>query len=319
MALLARVADRLYWAGRYLERAEDTARIVRATHDLIVDLPVTATWHPLAAVTGSVVPGEVDPSDPLGETAVLSTLIADIHAPSSIVHSISAARENLRTTREVIPREAWQAVNGLSQYALAAAPGSVGRAGRDRFLARVMDDCRRIDGVIESTMTRANPFRLHRLGRLIERADMTTRVLGVRAAGLLRYDENGATPAAEDVQWMGVLRSLSALQMYQRATKDSITGEAVVQYLLYYAPFPRSVQFCFDEIRALLNALPSPQAPLAALDAAETVLADARPTASDGHTLDDAMDAVQLAIGALDRAIHANYVAPTSGAIPGVA
>ena len=138
---------------------------------------------------------------------------------------------------------------------------------------------------------------------------MTTRVLGVRAAALLQMQATGIEPLSDDVQWMGVLRSLSALQMYQRATRGPIDGEAVVRFLLFDASFPRSVQSCLDEVRTVLVALPTPHDVLAVLDEAEAVLAEARPIASDGHELDDAMDRVQDAMTRLDGAIHDRFVA----------
>jgi len=310
MALLARVADRLYWAARYLERAEDTARIIRAHHELVVDYPGDAMlrWEPLCAISGAVPTLELEPDDVAGERAVLTYLIADRSNPGSIVSCVSRSRENLRTTREVMPREAWQALNGLSQYVDAAAPSAVRRRLRDRFLARVIDDSRRLDGVLDSTMTRANPFRLFRLGRLVERADMTTRVVGVRAAVLLQGDPSRAAAITEEVEWLSVLRSLSALQMYQRARRGPIEGAAVVRFLLFYSPFPRSVQSCLDEIRSIVSALPSPQDVLDCLDRTEQVLAACQPLVSDGHELDDAMDRLQNAIAVLDNAIWERYV-----------
>jgi len=310
MALLARVADRLYWAARYLERAEDTARIIRAHHELVVDYPGDAMlrWEPLCAISGAVPTLELEPDDVAGERAVLTYLIADRSNPGSIVSCVSRSRENLRTTREVMPREAWQALNGLSQYVDAAAPSAVRRQLRDRFLARVIDDSRRLDGVLDSTMTRANPFRLFRLGRLVERADMTTRVVGVRAAVLLQGDPSRAAAITEEVEWLSVLRSLSALQMYQRARRGPIEGAAVVRFLLFYSPFPRSVQSCLDEIRSIVSALPSPQDVLDCLDRTEQVLAACQPLVSDGHELDDAMDRLQNAIAVLDNAIWERYV-----------
>jgi uncharacterized alpha-E superfamily protein len=309
MVLLARVADRLYWAARYVERAEDTARIIRAYHDLVVDFPgdVMLRWEPLVAVCGNVVSVDLTEDDYSGELAVLQFLIADRLNPGSVASSIALSRENMRTTREVIPREAWLTINTLTQYVAGAAPAAVRRQNRDRFLARVIDDSRRLDGVIDSTMTRANPYRLFRLGRLVERADMTTRVLGVRAAELLQLQSSGAELLSDEVQWMGVLRSLSALQMFQRATRGPIDGEAVVRFLLYYSTFPRSVQSCLDEIRSVMLTLPTPGSVLEALDHAERVLAEAHPIASDGHELDDAMDRVQLAIADLDHAIGARF------------
>ena len=240
--------------------------------------------------------------------AVLTYLIADRSNPGSIVSCVSRSRENLRTTREVMPREAWQALNGLSQYVDAAGPSAVRRRLRDRFLARVIDDSRRLDGVLDSTMTRANPFRLFRLGRLVERADMTTRVVGVRAAVLLQGDPSRAAAITEEVEWLSVLRSLSALQMYQRARRGPIEGAAVVRFLLFYSPFPRSVQSCLDEIRSIVSALPSPQDVLDCLDRTEQVLAACQPLVSDGHELDDAMDRLQNAIAVLDNAIWERYV-----------
>jgi len=309
--LLARTADRLYWGARYIERAEDTARIVRAYHDLVVDFPSVELlrWEPLAALTGSGTTVIVPPDDPSGERSVLRHLLADPANPSSIISAVTSARENLRTTREVMPREAWQAVNQLSQYVGATASGAVERQLRDRFLVRVVEISRRLDGILESTMSRSNAYRMLRLGRLIERADMTTRVLGVAAAGILELERvDRESLVADEIRWMNVLRSVSALQMYQRAVRGPIDGILVVRFLLSHAPFPRSVQGCFDEIRTVLLGLPSPQDVLAQLDETEAVLAAADPTAA-AAPLDAAMDRVQIAIAALDRAVHARYVA----------
>jgi len=308
--LLARTADRLYWGARYVERAEDTARIVRAYHELVVDFPSVELlrWEPLIALTGSASTVIVPPEDPSGERTILRHLLADREHPGSIVSAVDAARENLRTTREVMPREAWQAVNQLSHYVSATASGAVERQLRDRFLVRVVEISRRLDGILESTMSRSNAYRMLRLGRLIERADMTTRVLGVAAAGILQLQAaDRESLVADEIRWMNVLRSVSALQMYQRAVRGPIDGTAVVRFLLSHAAFPRSVQGCFDEIRSVLLGLPSPQDVLAQLDATEAVLAAAYPTAAP-VALDAAMDRVQMAIGALDRAVHDRYV-----------
>lgn len=309
--LLARTADRLYWGARYIERAEDTARIVRAFNDLVVDFPSVELlrWEPLAALTGSASAVVVPPDDPSGERTMLRYLLADSANPGSIISAVTSARENLRTTREVMPREAWQAVNQLSQYVAATASGAVERQLRDRFLVRVIEISRRLDGILESTMTRSDEYRMLRLGRLIERADMTTRVLGVAAAEILQFEAaDGESPVNDEIRWMNVLRSVSALQMYQRAVRGPIDGIAVVRFLFSYAPFPRSVQGCFDEIRSVLVGLPAPQDVLAQLDATEAVLAAVDPTAA-GAPLDAAMDRVQIAIAAFDRAIRDRYVA----------
>jgi uncharacterized alpha-E superfamily protein len=306
MSLLSRVADRLYWGARYVERAEDTARVVRSFGDLLVDLPsdVPLRWEPLVALTGS------DPlvSETKGETEILQFLIADQENPGSIISSVGRARDNLRSTREVLPREAWYALNGLQQYVASEAERAVARRTRDRFLGRVIDDSRRLDGVLESTMTRAHPYWMWRLGRLIERADMTTRVVGLRAASILQLRALNLADDHDEVQWMSALRSVSALQMYQRATHGPIEGPSVVRFLLYYSPFPRSVQGCLDEIRSVVGQLPDSAVVVGALDATDAVLASCEPSADDGARLDSATESVQQALADLGAAIHDRYL-----------
>jgi uncharacterized alpha-E superfamily protein len=309
--LLARTADRLYWGARYIERAEDTARIVRAYNELVVDYPSQEMlrWEPLAALTGSDTAVYVPPSDPSGEITVVRYLLADRANPGSIVSTVAMSRENLRTTREVMPREAWQAVNQLSHYVDATASGAVERQLRDRFLVRVVEISRRLDGILESTMTRSNEFRILRLGRLLERADMTTRVLGVAAAGILETEAARDERSIDQVRWMSVLRSVSALQMYQRAVRGPIDGLSVVRFLLSYSPFPRSVQGCFDDIRGVLAQLPGPDAVIEVLDDAQRALSASDPDVETGVELDRAMEATQASIVRLDRAIRDRYVA----------
>jgi uncharacterized alpha-E superfamily protein len=312
MAILARTADRLYWGARYVERAEDTARIVRAYNELVVDYPSSdlLRWEPLAAIHGNHLDALDSDDDPAAEHAVLRLLLADRTNPSSIVSSVASARSNLRTTREVMPREAWQSVNQLAQYVDSTASASISRQLRDRFLQRVIEISRRLDGILESTMTRADPYRMLRLGRLVERADMTTRVLGVAAAAILYIERNdGGELIHDEVRWMSVLRSVSALQMYQRAVHGPIDGFTVVRFLLSYRTFPRSVLGCFDELRDVLATLPHPEPVLAALAGAEATLAAADPTVAEAEGLDRSMDRVQQAIADLDAAIHQTYVA----------
>ena len=308
MALLSRVADRIYWAARYIERAEDSARVLRAFGDVLTDLPTTSTrWSPLVSISGSdVVLPAVIGSD---ENQVTAFLISDREHPNSIINTVEHSRENLRTCREVLPREAWQTLNDLLIYVRGAAVTSVERRRRDRFLARVIDESRRLDGVLQVSMTRDEAYEMWRLGRYIERADMTTRVLGVRAASLLSLPP-GATDEFAEVQWMGVLRSLGALQMFQRATRGPIDGPAVVRFLLFDHRFPRSVAGCLAEMRMSVLRLPAYATVLGAVEGADRQLRRSRPAADDGAALDAAMEAVQLALAQLNLVMHDNYVLP---------
>jgi uncharacterized alpha-E superfamily protein len=308
--LLSRVADNVYWGARYLERAEDTARVVRAYTELIVDLPVTvaSSWEPLLAIAGSR--AMFDITHPRAdEAAIVSFLAAERANPGSVASSIDQARENLRTTREVLPREAWQAVNDLYLFSHANANGAVERRSRARFLGRVIHDSQQIEGVITSAMSRDAAFHLWSLGRALERADMTTRVVGVRAAGLLAAARGGSTDEVhDDVQWMGMLRSVSGLQMYQRAVRGPVEGTSVVRFLLLDQVFPRSVASCVQAARHALEHLPHRDRTLASVDRLEALLASMPDAGDDGAALDAATDAIQVGLATVSDSMTAAFL-----------
>ena len=314
--LLSRVAERIYWAARYLERAEDTARIVRAHTETLADLPSqsTAMWRPLVAIVGGGAQYDARFGEEVSENAIVSFLLSDHENGGSVVNCVGAARENLRTTRETMPRDGWQALNDTYLYVNVEVDRGVDRRARERFLGRVIADSRRIDGILASTMNHDEAYAMWRLGRAIERADMTTRVLGVRAAAVLSAAEgsgpvDGRTERRYDeLQWMGVLRSLSGLQMYSRAVRGPIEGPAVVRFLLEHDRFPRAVRALLREIRRALNDLPDPARLIDEVDNVDAVLRDSTADGIDGAELDDAMDELQLAIGQLDRLIHDRYL-----------
>jgi uncharacterized alpha-E superfamily protein len=220
--------------------------------------------------------------------------------------SISQARDNLRSTREVLPRDGWRVVNDLYLYAQAHRYDGVGRRSRGRFLERVVADARRVDGILSATMSRDPAYEFLRLGQAIERADMTTRVLGVRAAALMAATD-GAEEHAE-VQWMSMLASLSARQMYHRSTREAVNGPAVVRFLLLDDAFPRSVLACLRRTAVGLGHLPRGDEVLPAVADVEAELLLVDPAEIDGKSLDAAMDAVQLALAALHDRLTATYL-----------
>jgi len=360
--LLSRVADRLYWSARFLERAEDTARIVRAFTDLVADTPseIEVSWEPLVAIAGS---GEVYrqhlasavdavPTDM--ERAVVMHLVVDPANLGSVRSCVASSRENLRTTRDVAPREAWEALNHLYLFTERESDRGLIRSHRNRFLTRVLSDSRRIDGILATSMTHDEAYVMWRLGRALERADMTTRVLGVRAVAVLeghpvvtahdgaqgetasqaqtqsqtllgqepgaKAPRRGEAPATElALEWMGVLRSVAALQMYQRAVRGPIDGQSVVDFLLFHERFPRAVRCCLREFGLALRELPDPAGPLGALDGVLSALEAARGTSASGAAdLDEAIDHIQNAIAELDRRLAERYlrvdVVPVVGA-----
>jgi uncharacterized alpha-E superfamily protein len=327
--LLSRVADRLYWGARYVERTQGTARIVRTYTELMVDLPtsVLTSWEPLLAVAGGEVAFELARGGATDEASIVGFLLADLTNPGSMAVSVIQARENLRTTREIVPREAWQTLNDLHHYVAANVDSGCNRANRGRFLDRVIGECQQLDGVLATVMLRDEAHEIWQLGEALERADMTTRVVGVRAAALLVADraadehsearsDYDARHAYDDVQWMGILRSVSALQMYQRAHRGAIDARSAVEFLLLDPRFPRSVAACTQRIRQCLGRLPQPARTLPSVDALDAVLGDAVGRADDGAALDAAMDEVQAALATVHdtvtRAFLPGTIAPGS-------
>ena len=306
--LLSRVAESLYWAARYLERAEDTARIIREHTNLIVDLPtsVPVDWEPLLAIWGTreAFDARYERAD---ELSVVRFLVADRENTGSILMSVEQARDDFRTCREVIPREVWQSVNDLYLYVAGHHLDGVARSSRSRFLERVVGESLRTAGFLGSTMSRDEAHEFVRLGRALERADMTTRVLDVRAGSLMRAVGDEGDPY-DDVQWMSVLRSLSALQMYHRCTRRPVEGVATLRFLLTDDAFPRSVTCCLTDAAESLRRLPHADVVLLACDEARGLLTTAAVDELDGPGLHRFVDRLQLAIGAISNQVMATYV-----------
>ena len=209
--MLSRVAENLYWMGRYLERAESLTRLVREHTVLITDLPVSTgvKWDSLLAI-----PGETETFfqrfDTGGEANVMAFLLADASNPSSLVWSLRQARENLRTTRAAMPRGTWRLLNELVQYVNANVESGCRRGHRMEFCERVVAGCQRLTGFLVGSMGRDPAWDFYQLGVLAERADMTSRVLDVRAGALVDIDGD-ADGSFSDSQWVSLLRSLDEI------------------------------------------------------------------------------------------------------------
>lgn len=297
--LLARVAEDLYWAARYLERAENTARIIREHTNLMVDLPESAplSWEPLLAIAGES--GVATTT----EHAIVHALIADLEVSASIASCVARARSNLRTCRETIPREFWLTVNHLHLYVSQHSDEGVDRSSRNRFLTQVISESQLAVGILGGVMSSDEAYEMLRLGRTIERADMTTRVLDVRAVALM---ESGPGQLG-DVMWGGVLRSLSALQMFQRNRHEVVDAEPVVDFLLQDRRFPRAVRCCVEKVAASVARLPTPDGVVAACTEALAVLDRSQHVGAEPEAMRLAIDDIQLSIANLSDQLAKAY------------
>lgn len=247
MTMLSSVAERLYWMARYLERAEDTARLTNAYSQFILDIPVGSEpgWESLVGVIDGQAQFESRYSN-YSERNVMKFMTADLDNLGSIRYSVKAARECVRTTRDVLPDSCWELVNELYIFANDFAESSISRKARFEFLEGFVARVEQITGLIVSNLSRDHAYHFIRMGRLIERAEMTTRIVDVAATSVQARDSEST-----DASWLlgYLLRSLSAVTAYRREVGPQFNENDVVNFVFKAPDFPRSLQFCLAGIK----------------------------------------------------------------------
>lgn len=251
--MLSRVADAIYWMSRYVERAENIARVVDVNLHLALDYPeAEAQWSPLVETTGDVDLFKARYGAPSRE-AVLSFLTFDRESPNSIVSCLAHARENARSVREVISSEMWEQVNRAYLMVMDAARSKMPLDAPHDFFTAVKLASHQFVGTTYLTMSHNEGWHFGRLGRLLERADKTSRILDVKYYFLLPSAKDVGT-TFDELQWAAVLRSASAFEMYRKRW-GAITPAKVVEFLLLSRRFPRSVRYCLNKAERSLHAI----------------------------------------------------------------
>jgi uncharacterized alpha-E superfamily protein len=304
--MLSRVAERMYWAGRYLERAENAARLVRVHGNMLLDLPPKAgrSWEQLLTIFANQDDFAARYERP-DEASIVNFFIADTDNPGSVLASLACLRENIRTTRDIVPTEGWECTNELYLAARRELP----RAGPDRIrhrrLTEVISRCQELTGILAGTMSHGPGYQFLRLGSNLERADMTTRVLDVPAASLLHLPEE--LEPYRFTLWMNVLKSVSAYQMYCQYVRRRVVGEEVIEFLLLDPRFPRSVRHCLAEMAASLEHLPRHADAVSEVEALVGEVEVAMGASLDAAALHECLDRLQLLLGALHRRIQETW------------
>jgi len=255
--MLSRVAENIYWMARYIERAEDMARLIHVNASLTLDLPkgLSPIWSQLIAITGAE---QSYNSTDYDERSVLKFLISDTSSSVSIISCLFGARENARTIRDVIPREVWETINSLYLTAKETAPQAMTKRNRFEFLANIIRECQTITGILAGTMNHDAGYTFLRVGRNLERADMISRIIDIRSANLLPGVGDAKVDAKatyDNLQWMSVLKSLSGYQMYRREMQMRIRRQDVLRFLLQSEIFPRAIAHCIREVQSCVQQL----------------------------------------------------------------
>jgi uncharacterized alpha-E superfamily protein len=310
--MLSRSAERLYWLARYLERTESIARLVSVHMNLLMDLPkdVEMGWLQLVKINGAEQVFH-EKYTAANEANVTRFLLADATYSSSLFSSLIAARENIRTSRDLLPDEAWEQVNEMYLYAKNNLDAITSRRNRVLFLNEILKGCQRFTGLLSGYMSHNNPYLFISLGRYLERADMTTRILDL-ASLLLSESRSNELRQYETILWMNILKSLNALLMYRQYVRSRVNGGDVLNFLLLNKNLPRAVACCIRELSSCINKLPNHDGlPGKLLVLSDTVQAiDTRQTTQ--LELREILDDLQNKFGELHAQIAENWFLRTS-------
>ncbi|WP_372882799.1 alpha-E domain-containing protein [Psychromonas sp.] len=303
--MLSRVAETLYWMSRYVERTENVARLINVNNMLIMDLPkgVSSGWAPLIDIIGVREEYQKNHKD-FSEQSALRYLLAGDNNHSSILNSISSARENARTIRDVLPKCIWEGINSLYYYVKDNKNEGLTKRGRFNYLKHIIESAQMIFGALDGTINHDDGYVFIRFGSIIERADMTSRILDVRSATLITSEE--AKPY-DNIQWMSLLRSLSAYQMYRQQMSVRIQRKDVIEFIMHSEVFPRSILFCLYELKDLIEPLVNSPQVIELIDEASDDLKHSDVRVLRNGELHDYIDQLQIKLAGIHNALAESY------------
>ncbi len=323
--MLSRVANLIYWIARQLERAENTARIVEVNAALVLDLQARQdaddprAWEPLVFVTGSDEKFHELYGEKVTERAVVEFMLFDKRNPSSVLSCVSIARENARCIRDQLSAELWETINtfylrlkddDFTRYA---------QLGAADYLAWIKTQTQLFHGVADAMLPRTDGWWFYDLGRHLERADNTTRILDIKYYMILPSVQ-AVGSALDMVQWASVLRSCSAFDAFRRSRRGDLDLVSVVDYLLRDETFPRSVLYSLAEAEQCLVRI-GPGDGLPEVADAHTQARTLREDLENADTkaiiasgLHEYLDSLQVRIESLHDAIQAAYIDHTPAA-----
>ena len=247
--MLSRVANNLYWLSRYLERAENLARVVNVNRFLTLDTEAEdIVWRATLYATSSEELYEESKAAVAEEKKTLDParfITLSPSNPDSIIQCIANARENARMVRDQISEEIWLEINSFHLFMKSEEARSLYLRQPDSFYGEVIKFCLLIEGLIESTILHGEGWHFIQAGKFLERADKTSRILD-----MLTYYES-----TERIHWISVLRSCSGFAAFRSLFRGNITEHNVVSFLLFSHSFPRSVRFCLQQLDQTLHTI----------------------------------------------------------------
>jgi uncharacterized alpha-E superfamily protein len=252
--MLSRIADSLFWIARYMERAEDTARILDVNYHMLLapassNQAVRLRWGPLVVISGDQERFADHYSEPDARN-VFEFLAFREDNPNSILTCVQMVRENARTIRDRISREMWEDINSLYHTVMGFKAEDEIEVGPHRFCNAIKFGSHRFHGVADDTLPHDEGWQFLAAGRALERAEMTARIVDVEYHQLLE-----SNMAVDDHQWMAVLKSVAAYEIYRRQYHSRIDPEKVAELLVLNPQHPRSIRFNAAALHTALRAI----------------------------------------------------------------
>ena len=306
MKLLSRVAERLYWLARYLERTENTARLIKSYNNLIMDIPIGSepSWMILVDILdernrySKIFRNE-------NEQNVHKFLVEKPSVTCGIHYSIAQARENMRTTRDALPEEAWEYTNSLFLFSSENRAKYGRRQARLAYLDEIIQRCQMISGLIDSTLPRDNAYHFIKIGYLLERADMTARITDVGAGDII--DREGINDAIDPILWGSLLEALSAKSAYRKAVSPIVEKNPIVDFLFKAESFPRSIYFCLREISLEIGDKPNRESVTKLLQSSMRKLRRFDASSLTREQLHEFIDKFQVSLIALNEEFYSSW------------
>jgi uncharacterized alpha-E superfamily protein len=265
--LLARYADCIFWLARYVERAENLARILDVNETFSRDSRGGQNWRSIIQLNSDEERFFAG-GRKISAQSVVEFYVLDADNPTSIVSAIHSARENARTLRPLISTEMWVQLNIFYNHLASISVADLAPGRLAALFTTIKEACQTHTGITEGTFFRDQGWYFYQLGRYIERADQTTRLLDIKYHLLLPEIADVGSPT--DVsQWNALLRSAAGYHAYRRLHAASTTPARVAGFLLLNQAFPRSVHHCVREVGRLLGDVKSRYSLRGGNDAAE--------------------------------------------------
>jgi len=251
--LLSRYADSAFWLGRYIERSENLARILDVNMNFSRDSRGSQNWRSIVQLNADEKRFD-EAYDVASYANVVGFYVLDRENPTSIISCIRAAKENARSLRPLLSTEMWQHINMFQSTVSKLSPEDVKPGELPHVCQLVKEQCQLHTGITEGTFFRDQSWHFYLLGKRIERADMTTRILDIKYHLLLPMDQTVGS-AVDVSQWNALLRSLAGYHAFRREHPRGMSPASVAGFLLFNQNFPRSIAICLREIHDSLHTL----------------------------------------------------------------